>query len=60
MGVFLSISNINFIINPDEVPKNRCGRWTGNKELINVGLKAVSKVLAIANKTGGHLQCMLF
>ena len=38
MGVFLSVSNINSIINPDAVPKNRCERWTGNKELINVGL----------------------
>ena len=38
MCVFLSVSNINSIMNPDGVPKNRCGRWRGNKELINVGL----------------------
>ena len=38
MDVFLSISNINSIISPDEVPKNRCGWQTGNKEMINVGL----------------------
>ena len=35
MGVFLSISTI---INPDAVPKNRCGRWTGMKELIMLAL----------------------
>ena len=38
MGAFLSISNINSIINPDAVPKIRYGQWTGNKELLNVGL----------------------
>ena len=32
MGVFL---NINSIINPDAVPKNRCRRWTGNTEEID-------------------------
>ena len=36
--VFLSISNINSIINPNEVPKNWCGQWTGNKELIMLTL----------------------
>ena len=40
MSVFLSILNINSIINPDAVPKNRRRQWTGNKELTNVDLNS--------------------
>ena len=36
MDVFLSISNINCIINLDTVAKNRCGQWTKDKVLLIV------------------------
>ena len=45
MYVFLSILNINSIINLDAVAKNRCGWWTGNKIFVNVGLISAPKLI---------------
>ena len=50
MGVFLSILNINSIITFDEMTKNRCGWWTGNKGLINVGLIIMSFKISCTSK----------
>ena len=44
MGVFLSISNINSIINLDAVANNKCEWWMGNKILINVSLNRMNLI----------------
>ena len=51
----LTISNINSIINPDVVPKNKCRRWTGNK----VGLKQVAIAKSLKLHGGGAVVCII-
>ena len=50
MGVFLSILNINSIITFDEMTKNKCGWWTGNKVLIYVALIIMSFKISFTTK----------